>query len=145
MKRYICKTCRKIFYDVHPNMKYCSCKCRGMAIRGKNNPMYRKHFSEKTKRLWRIQRKGNKNSWKGGIKNSSGYVYLYQPKHPSAISNYIRRSRLVMETQIGRYLTRKEVVHHINGITNDDRPENLKLFANNGKHTSFHNLQRNLL
>ena len=53
-------------------------------------------------------------------------------------SNVYRRSQYVMEKSIGRYLQynhkkggRKETVHHINGITTDDRLENLELWGTN--------------
>ena len=37
--------------------------------------------------------------------------------------------RYVMEQMIGRQLTRKETVHHKNGVRTDNRPENLELWA----------------
>jgi hypothetical protein len=83
--------------------------------------------------------KGKNNpAWKGGQIISRGYVYIYNPKHPSATKDgYVKRARLIMEKQIGRYLHRWEVIHHINGIKNDDRPENLMRFDNHSEHLKF--------
>ena len=85
--------------------------------------------------------KGDKNwNWKGGIvKDIFGYVWIYQPNHPFATKhNKVRRSRLVAEKCLGRYLKPSEQIHHINGIKDDDRPENLYLFSTNSKHRQYH-------
>jgi hypothetical protein len=75
--------------------------------------------------------------WKGGrLLNKDGYVEIYSPGHPNAKkhSHYILEHRLVMEQQLGRYLSKKEVVHHKNGVKTDNRPENLEVFESNAEH-----------
>lgn len=73
--------------------------------------------------------------WKGGQFLTNGYVFVLQPNHPFCLKNkYIRRSHIVMEKILGYYLKPTEVVHHINGIKDNDRPENLRLYKNNKEH-----------
>ena len=75
-------------------------------------------------------------NWKGGRRiNHDGYVLIYKPSHPFSESmGYIMEHRLIMEEKLGRYLTKEEVVDHINGIKNDNRIENLRLFDTHGEH-----------
>lgn len=65
-------------------------------------------------------------AWKGGRVNEHGYIYTYVPNHPLASSKgYVAEHRLVMENQLCQYLSKYDEVHHINGIRNDNRIENL--------------------
>lgn len=78
--------------------------------------------------------------WKGGrLFDSKGYVLIYSPNHPDANNRgYIQEHRLVMEEHLGRMLLHTEIVHHINGIKDDNRIENLALFSDSVSHTKHH-------
>ena len=70
--------------------------------------------------------------WKGGKIKNNGYIMLYRPNHPFRDKhNYVMEHRLVMEQMLGRYLQPGERVHHINGIKDDNRIENLELWTGN--------------
>lgn len=63
---------------------------------------------------------------------SRKYVYIYCPEHPNAIGTrklYVAEHRLVMEKHIGRYLTKDEVVHHIDENTTNNDISNLQLMT----------------
>lgn len=81
--------------------------------------------------------KGEKNHrWRGGRwLHQRKYWLVLTPDHPRADrKGYVREHRLVMERHLGRYLDPKEVVHHRNHDTTDNRIENLELFASNADH-----------
>jgi uncharacterized protein (DUF1330 family) len=86
-------------------------------------------------------RRGEKNSaWKGGRKKDHGYWLVYSPDHPNRqCNNYVKEHRLVMEKYLGRFLTREEEIHHINGNKEDNRIENLILFSTKAEHTCYEN------
>lgn len=64
--------------------------------------------------------------WKGGRIYCRGYVLLFMPGDPRADSKgYVPEHRVVWEEANGRSLQPNEHVHHINGIRDDNRPENL--------------------
>lgn len=59
-----------------------------------------------------------------------GYVVVHLPDHPMAAkSGSLFEHRLLMAEHLGRMLTADEVVHHKNGIRDDNRIENLELMT----------------
>lgn len=71
--------------------------------------------------------------------NRKGYWYILNHSHPfSGKQGYVAEHRLVMEKHLGRYLTPKETIHHINDDPSDNRLENLELCESNGQHTKIH-------
>ena len=146
-----CKWCRSKFYVIKYflNRKFfCSKQCYSDWQKGK--PNFSKTKFKKGRKAWN---KGKPRYWKsftefkkgkdhpffkGKIKHK-GYVLVYSPNHPYKDKcNYVKRSRLVMEKTLSRYLTPIEVVHHINHIRDDDRPKNLMLLSNKSKHNKLH-------
>jgi hypothetical protein len=93
--------------------------------------------------------------WQGGrLKTESGYIKVYQPDHWTCSEQNKRRAekagdayyrkqkyawehRLIMEEHLGRRLKPSEVVHHKNGVKDDNRIENLQLFSSNAEHLAF--------
>lgn len=73
------------------------------------------------------------------------YMLVYQKDHPLADKKgYIRRAHFVAENALGKLLPKKAIVHHINGIKTDDRPENLVICENQGYHQLLHQRERAL-
>ena len=82
-----------------------------------------------------IYRGAGNPAWKGGRQiDDDGYVLLHMPEHPDANKKgQVREHRLVMEKHLGRRLLATEVVHH-KKARDDNRIENLELFASNAEH-----------
>jgi predicted transcriptional regulator len=73
-------------------------------------------------------RKGKEHhSWKGGrIKDAAGYIRVNCPDHHRANgTGYVYEHILVWEEYHHKRLPDGFLVHHLNGIKNDNRPENL--------------------
>lgn len=103
-------------------------------------------YSEETLKKMRFNRAkqvGEKHPhWQGGRRNFRGYVAIYSPLHPfKDKNNCVREHRLVMEKHLGRFLSKTETIHHVNGIKSDNRLENLKLFSSNQEHLTYHGKQ----
>ena len=84
---------------------------------------------------------GNKGKLKTGGRylTGSGYVMIYAPLHQLCTKDgYVREHRLIMEASLNRILGKKEIIHHINGIKDDNRIENLELFDCHSSHMAIH-------
>lgn len=115
---------------------YCNCGC------GKEIPVfsgrggklrfyvYNHHLTGKTSLYW-----------KGGKTKGGGYILVWMPEHPNASKHgYVREHILIMSEFLGRPITRKEIVHHINERKDDNRIENLQLLPSRSEHRTIHNI-----
>jgi len=80
----------------------------------------------------------NANAKNRYVSAESGYVFLRRPGHPNADKRgYVREHIFVMSDHLGRPLAKNEVVHHINGVRDDNHLGNL-IIMTRAAHTSEH-------
>ena len=141
----VCKNCQSIFlYWKHDkNRQFCTHKCASRFKEKRKNILcdqcktefYKSYADIKrskhhfcTKECYYEFSSGEKSRlFKGGSFSKAGYKVIYVNREK------IFEHRHVMEKYLGRYLTKDEIVHHINGIKDDNRIENL-LLANKKTH-----------
>lgn len=83
----------------------------------------------------------NSHLWNGGkTKDKEGHILVLRKGNPMADKRgYVMEHRLIMSEHLGRVLNPDEIVHHKNGIKDDNRIENLEIMSN-GEHTRLHHL-----
>jgi hypothetical protein len=69
----------------------------------------------------------NSSNWKGGkSRHYEGYIKIYMPEHHRADSSgYVYEHILVWEREHGILIPEGHVIHHLNGLKADNRPDNL--------------------
>ena len=111
-----CLNCGKLFRPYNSIVKTCSREC-GYSIRNNGASSRKKKESWYTSAMGYIQ----------------GHVWI-----DDYTKVYVRQHRYFMEKHLGRKLLNTEDVHHINGIKNDNRIENLQVI-NHSEHTKITN------
>ncbi len=91
------------------------------------------------KRIFNTKQKKGKESpqWKGGKIKMNGYVMIY---NKNLKQKYEGEHRIVWEKHYGK-LPKDFVVHHLNGVRDDNRIENLSAFSKSKHpHNTFVNI-----
>jgi hypothetical protein len=132
----LCKYCQKEFKPTIKGFrKYCSKECKDKFYTKQCKGCGKDFISEiNTLKIGHCQLFCSKEcrelSYKQRIKDIDGYIRIRMPKHPNCDRDgLIREHRYIIEQNIGRYLKTNEHVHHINGIRDDNRIENLQLLT----------------
>ena len=129
-------------YNIKPRMwgsrnEYAKKKI-SISKKGKISPLKGTKLKAETKEKMSI----TKSTGVGKKTLKNGYIRIYFPDHPKSDKyGYILEHDLIMECNIGRWLNKDEIVHHINGIRNDNRIENLMLMTR-GEHSRLHNTKK---
>ena len=117
-----CSQCGATFTSRKAKAKFCSTKCVGRARR----------LGELASRPRSVEL----------FKNAKGYMWRRDPEHPMATkSGHVSEHRRLMAEHLGRVLLSEEHVHHINGIKDDNRIENLQLMSAS-EHTRMHAVEQ---
>lgn len=121
-----CRRCFKLYWETHKKRKNCIDCCKPISVF--NHAQRCNSCSGKRKKAIKGPEHYN---WKGGkSKNGKGYIFIYQPGHPRAYQNRVLEHIIIWEQANGIPLPKGWVIHHLNGIKDDNRPANLMALPN---------------
>ena len=117
----VCNNCRLKNWLIE-----CECRC-GELLTYRNKQGYKRRFIKGHENRGRSGDRAN--NWRGGRHpDTFGYIMIYKPEHPFADNHgCVREHRLIMEKHLGRYLTKQEEIHHIDGNKKNNEISNLLL------------------
>lgn len=134
IRTVICRKCNQSFETTAPRCVYCP-DCRPQKKGAFKYQRDAKHYDQcpvcggKKSRpapMCRIcrgksKRRENAHNWKGGTtKLSDGYILIRLPNGEEAMEH-----RVIWELAHHRKIPKGWIVHHLNGVRDDNRPENL--------------------
>jgi HNH endonuclease len=125
MNSRICVECGREYQPSSGHLRCPSCRSHNLCTCGA-----RKGLKYATCSACRTESGDSNSNWRGGrTRHKRGYILLWVPDHPrTGNGSYVFEHVLVMEKMLGRYLLPGENVHHLNGVKDDNRPENLELW-----------------
>lgn len=157
-----CVQCRAMF-AVTPSRaksgrrKYCSKVCHN---RAHNVPSRRgvRHTDEARAKMSTAtsgtQIREKSSQWKGGrYVDTAGYAHVMVAALPAEQASvaaaltkrlYVLEHRLVASLSLNRPVTADEVVHHVNGVKTDNRPENLFVISRKAHSAQHREMEREL-
>jgi len=134
----ICWICQKEFTTTVPNQKACNdCPKKRLEIwyRKKRfipcprcgKPMFKNSKHKMCRVCYKLFAvKENSPAWKGGRRYSNGYIeVLCHSHHRAHKSGYVFEHIKVWEEHFGKHLPDAWIIHHLNGLKDDNRIENL--------------------
>ena len=164
--KLVCLNCQQEF-EIPPSWakngrrKFCSRKCKDehqTTIKGAAHPMHgRRHRPESVEKMRRhhqAKRGVEHPSWKGGRWKVDGYTAITESaltgKQLEIVrpmltkAGHILEHRLIMAMSLGRPLTAKEIVHHLDGDKANNRIENLQLVGIKAHSQEHREIEREL-
>ena len=79
-------------------------------------------------------------NWRGGIKKGVKGWLVFCPDHPYTNPKYpyLPAARLMVENALGKYLLKKQPIHHVDGDCYENKRGNLVLCEDNAYHKLLH-------